>query len=456
VEATSVELAAGAGLRCDRILRMPSFSKHLRLDAIRERLATSLTLIPGSAMLLALAMAMFTGWLDEKVALDFWYTYGGQPRSARELLSTLSSAVLSITGVVFSITILVLQLANTQFSSRVLKTFLKDKQTQLSMGVLLGSFVYSVALLPSVRDETFDHPEFVPELSITIALGLALLSVAFFIRYIHHMAHSIRAVEVVHRIASETRASMQRMYPELAEADLPTRAVAPERPEDHLLTHDGDPGVLVSVDEKPLLDLATKHDVFIELLHHMGDFVPRDAPIFRVWGASCDPSDLKACVGIDQERTHQQDPAFGLRQLVDIAERALSPGVNDPTTAVQALDQIHDLLRWLSRRAFPSPVVVDASGVPRLLLPRPDFAAYVHLGLDESRQFGGASVQIARRLRGVLEDLLRVASEPRKHVLWQQLQMLDAVIARKIETSDERELSREASSQSHGPSSSRH
>lgn len=151
------------------------------------------------------------------------------------------------------------------------------------------------------------------------------------------------------------------------------------------------------------------------------------------------------------ERTLQQDTAFGFRQLVDIAERALSPGINDPTTAVQAIDQLHDLLRRMIRRRLPSPSRKDENGVLRLICPRPDWDSYVRLAMDEVRQYGKSSIQVTRRLRFLLEDLLRVAPAFRRGELERQLELLEASTTRAFSTTQETATAERSSPQGHGP-----
>jgi uncharacterized membrane protein len=177
--------------------------------------------------------------------------------------------------------------------------------------------------------------------------------------------------------------------------------------------------------------VALERDLQIAVLPKVGDFVPRGACVVQLWGAS-DVSDLQAqqWLVLAQERTPQKDAAFGFRQLVDIAVRALSPGVNDPTTAAEVIDRLHDLLRLLVQRAIPSPVRMDDGGRPRLFLPRPDFADYVQLSFEEIRLYGAGSVQVIRRARAVLLDLISVANEDRAKLLEHELALLERAAAR--------------------------
>jgi uncharacterized membrane protein len=180
--------------------------------------------------------------------------------------------------------------------------------------------------------------------------------------------------------------------------------------------------------------------------------VPEGDPLFDSWGDSAE-IDRRALLGalkLGDERDVDQDASFGIRQLVDVAVRALSPGVNDPTTAVQALHQIHDLLQRLGRRRFPSPLRADDAGITRLILPRPDWDAYVSLALDEVRQYGGSSMQVARRLRSLLEGLRAALPAYRHPPLVEQLALLEHSLAA-FGTEPEREIARIASRQGHGP-----
>lgn len=424
----------------------------LPLAQLRQRLQTSLWTLPAVAVVLALGGVQALTEVDRRLGpkADRWYLFAGQAESARELLSTIATSMLTFTALVFSITILVLQLASSQFSPRVIGTFLRDRRTQMTLAVFVGAFVYAMALLPEVRAESEEGHGFVPALAIFVAFVLVLVSVAVFIQYVHHMAHAIRAVEVIRRVGDDTRRSLEHLYPEEV-LEEPPAGRAPEGPPDGVLVLEGHAGVLSHVDAEGLLEVACEQEVVIALVPRMGDFVPRGAPLFRVWGtARLEASRLRPLVGIAAERTHLQDPAFGFRQLVDIAERALSPGINDPTTAVQAIDQLHDLLRLLAVRRFPSQVRADEEGRVRLVLPAPDWDSYVRLAVDEIRQYGAGSLQVMRRLRALLEDLLKVAPEERRAVLEAQRTLLDRATLRGFHTGEERRMAERPSMQGHG------
>ncbi|GMU10823.1 DUF2254 domain-containing protein [Corallococcus caeni] len=436
----------------------PSFLTRLRSTRLAETLGTSYWLLPALCVAAAIALSSGAEALDARLPQteQAWYLFRGGPEGARSVLSTVASSMMTFSGLVFSVTILVLQQASNQYSPRILRTFLSDRQSQLTLGIFVGTFVYALLTLRGVRgtSEELHIQAHVPSLSVWLSLVLVLLSVGAFIFFIHHVAQSIRAVVILGRIHDETCATLERMYPEGVGQD--TREPELQRPlaPPSLVVPHGKPsGVLVTVDESRLMACAKKADVMVGLVPSMGDFVPHGAPLFEVWGdaGKLDVKALTDAVGTGAERTLQQDTAFGFRQLVDVAERALSPGINDPTTAVQAIDPLHDLLRRMVQRRFPSPSRQDDAGTLRLLCPRPDWDTYVRLAVDEIRLFGAGDLQVARRLRFLVTDLLSVAPAFRREELERQLRLLDASIERSFQDASDAAMARRPSPQGHGP-----
>ncbi len=326
--------------------------------------------------------------------------------SARSLLSAVSSAMISFTGLVFSVTMLVLQLASSQLSPRVMRTFLRDRFNQSVLGLFVATFVFALLTLATVTSD------FVPQLGVVVTVVLVLAAVFAFVAYIDHMAHAIRPTSVIRSIAAETREAIDRNYDELttdgerppvlgdgvdADPDAPTIRWAQ------------DSGYIQAIDEQRLLEYAGS-GLTLELTHGLGEYLVRDAPIVRSHGAA-DVSDTIAGEGLGDairvgpERTMSQDPAFGFRQLVDVALRALSPSLNDPTTANQVIDQLHDLLRHLLTRDICSPRLVRADGRVAIVIPAPDWDAFVHAAIDEIHDASASLPQVRARLRSVLEAL---------------------------------------------------
>jgi uncharacterized membrane protein len=428
----------------------------LRLTHLAENFESNYWLIPALCVAAAIGLSYASQAMDARLPHDepAWYLFGGGPEGARSVLSAVVASMLTLAGLVFSVTILVLQLASNQFSPRALRSFLRDHPSQLALGIFVGTFVYALLGLRIVRGTSEGIERHVPSLSVWLAVVLAVLSVGTFVYYIHHVAQSIRAVVILARIGKETRGTLEEMYPEgLGEDTEEVRSQRPEGPPSVVIPHPGLSGVLATVDEEQLLSSARGARVTLALVPMVGDFVPHGGPLFEAWGdaTSLDAKGLIKALSFGPERTLQQDTAFGFRQLVDIAERALSPGINDPTTAVQAIDQLHDLLRRMVRRRFPSASRRDETGAPRLICPRPDWGSYVRLALDEIRQYGRGSIQVTRRLRFLLEDLLRVAPAFRRGELEQQLALLEASVEHAFATPREAAMAVRASPQGHGP-----
>ena len=366
--------------------------------------------------------------------------------------------MLTFTGLVFTVTMLVLQLASSQLSPRVMRTYLRDRTNQIVLGLFIATFLYALLVLREVRSPV-TGVAFVPAIGVSVAFLLLLASVGAFVYYIHHMAQSIRAATVLRSVANETRQTISRLYPQgiAAEPSGPVPQL-PERPPDELVRLEGAAGVIAALDGGQLVERAIAHQVCVELPYMVGDFVPTGAPLVRVWrigatptGDSAELKDLANAVVLGAERTMTQDTAFGFRQIVDIAVRALSPGTNDPTTAVQALDELHDLLRRIATSEIPSPVrqTDDVSVV--LMLPRPDWADYVALALDEIRLYGASSIQIARRLRYLLLDLADAAPPVRRAPIERQLRLLDASVNKHFELSEDRITAASPSVTGQGP-----
>lgn len=398
-----------------------SIVRDLRLDPklgfrrARDRLRSSLWFAPGVAMAAAIGLAVALVAIDKRLRADRddWFLFDGGPESARQLLSTITTAMLTFTGLVFSITVLVLQLASNQFSPRVIRAFLSERITKLAMAAFVGTLVYGMIVLSQVRTD----PVFVPGVATWIALLMVIVSVAVFIAYIHQMAHSIRAITVISKVAAETRAEIDRMFPcELAEPAADDGGIPGGAPSS-IVALTGEPGVVAFIHADRLMEMAERCQAVIEIVPRVGDFVPTDAPLLRVWGHIEGKEAFVAAFAIEGERTMDQDPAFGFRQLVDVAIRALSPGINDPTTAVQALDHLHDLVRRLTVRNFPARSRAGPTGLVRVIAARYDFEEYVTLAFDEIRFYGASSSQVRSRLRGAINDCAALASPERARIL---------------------------------------
>jgi len=382
-----------------------------------ELLRTQVWVVPSIAALLAAASAVVLVWFDAAtgslglpVAID--------ADSARAVLSAISGAMISFTALVFSITMLVLQSASTQLSPRVMRTFLRDRFNQGVLGLFVATFVFSLLVL------TFVTVEQVPRLGVLVAVGLVLLAVLAFVTYIDHMAKSIRPTSVIESISVETRSVIEHVYPDrIEDAAEGTVEVADDaRAEALEVVWSGGPGYVQSFDRAGLLEFAGEQGAAVELKVGIGSFLVRGQPLLSVLGRGSD-SMTAAELGLGEqfrlgpERTMAEDPEFGFRQLVDVALRALSPSLNDPSTASQVIDRLHELLRELQPRDIASPLVLREGQGPSVTIPAPDWDTYVRLATSEIGAASRTMPQVRRHLSAVLDSLLPDATAERQAAL---------------------------------------
>ncbi|MEZ5145344.1 MAG: DUF2254 domain-containing protein [Acidimicrobiales bacterium] len=411
----------------------------MRGRTLLERLRSSLWFLPALFVTAAIAQGLLLPVLEERTGdrgVSTFFFEGG-PEGARVVLSMIAGSTLTLTVLVFSITIVALQLASSQFSPRVLRTFLRDWYSQAALGVFAATFAYAMTVLRAVKSDEPGVEAFVPRLSVSMAFVWVMISLAVFVLYVNHTARGLRVVSVIGKVGDETRHMIERELPLV-----PGRQPTGELPADggRLVSWAGKGGVLRSVDVERLVRLADRSDVVLEVVPMVGDFVPHGSPVFAVHGPG-GPADaeLAATADLGLERNMVQDLRFGFRQLVDIAERALSPAVNDPTTAVQAIDQMHDLLRLLATRPWPTGRFGGADGTLRVVVHEPSWDELVHLAVDEIRVVGAAAIQVDGRLRTMLEDLRTVVPPDRRSSVEAELALLEAGVRRDVADAADRE-----------------
>jgi uncharacterized membrane protein len=242
----------------------------------------------------------------------------------------------------------------------------------------------------------------------------------------------LRPVSIVARIGDEGIEVIKAVYPHLTERADSSEIRSELGPPGRLVTHQGRSEIVLAIDLPTLIALARQHDGVIEFMPQVGDFVAADEPLFVLYGGAAAIPDeaLRANVAFGPERTLEQDPMFAFRILVDIGLKALSPAINDPTTGVLAIDQVHRLLRFLGKRHLRPDVMLDAAGRPRVIFRTPNWEDFVHVACTEIRSCGAHNVQIARRLRAMLQNLVQVLPPYRHDMLNQELGVLDRTIER--------------------------
>lgn len=394
----------------------------MRLRKIAVAVGSSLWFVPVMCVLAGAAISFGTISLDR--ASDYQaipQALVGRPTSANAILTTIAVSMVSLAALVLTITMVVVQLAMGQFSPRIVQRILRDKPSQLAIGLFVATFVHAVLTIREVVDRG-DGTGQVPAIAVATAYLLVLASIAALVIYVHHIGQSLRVSALIELVGNDTRKLVDRRYPDAG----PPLPVDPEAPR---MVAARESGVVTMIDTHALVDEAKRADCVLELVPALGAFVPAAGPLFIVYGSpdGLEEKRLHSALSLQLEPTLDEDVAYGMRLLVDIAERSLSESpFQDPTTAVQAIDRLHDILRQLARRPFPDGRVPDEDGEIRLLVRTMTWENYVHLAFDEIRMAGAGSPQVARRLVDALMDLRRVALQDRIPVLDEQATLLRA------------------------------
>jgi uncharacterized membrane protein len=352
----------------------------------------------------------------------------GSATAAQNVLSTIITSMVTLITLVLTVVTVAVQLAMGQFSPRIVGALLRDRRSQLTHGLFAATLVYALLAVPQVDSISADSGH-VPGLTVALGYVLMLASVVCLVLYVHHAGQTLRVAGLIDLVGDHLHEELHRAYP----AD--HRAGAGVGSDASVVTAPA-PGVVVGIDQAGLVAAAVDSDCTLRLIPAMGDFVCRGAPLLVVEagdGARLDPDRVVRMVVLGNERSYPDDPAYGFRQLVDIAERGTSDPFSDPTTTVQAIDRLHDALRQLATRSIPTGEHHDRDGVLRLVVPTLDWSGYVRLAFDEIRLAGAASPQVARRLRAALLDLSTVAPAARQPELDRQLDLLTAGVRRSFD-----------------------
>lgn len=400
----------------------------------RERLARSLVIVPTLYIAAALALAEVVPLIDGRrdilgLALD--------ADSARTILSAIATGMIAFTGLVVSIAILVVQFGASQYTPRLVNRFRRDPQVKHSLGIFVAPTIFA---LVSLRKIGQSDATVVPSLTMTVNMLLLVAAVVAFFLLVAGLLDLLRPRRIVGQIVREAGEGIRETYPAELRA-VPNAVHVGDLPVSETVRHPGPPGVLSALDRGRLVRAARQADGVVEVAVGVGAYVPTGEVLLLVRGATgpVDERELRRGALLADERTIAQDPAFAIRAIVDIALRALSPAVNDPTTAVQALDGIDSLLSELgSRDLLSRAAVTDSHGTLRLVYPTPSWADLLDLSLTEIRHYGASSPQIPRRLRALLEGLLATTPEARHADLGEQLGRLDAAVREAYPDPDQR------------------
>src|SRR5262245_10157277 len=420
--------------------------RWIQRHRITTFLQSALWLVPIASVLLALLLVPLLRRIDQATG---WTVLGFGLEGARALLALLAAAMLSLLVFVLSAILIAAQVASAQLTPRVIATIiLRNRAIRFTIALVVLTFPLSIGVLGRTEASVL-------QLSTAICLAASLVSIAMFLFLVDYTLKALRPVSLVGRVAAEGFAVVDDVYPHRMEVELDRRRSKlwslPGSPA-RTIHHEGESAVLTAADFRWLSVTAVAAGGLIELVPRVGEFIAVGGPLFQLYGgaAGLDDRSLRTALAFGRERTLEQDPMFALRILVDIAAKALSPAINDPTAAVLAIDQVHRLLRTIGKRHLDTEAMLDESGTLGVAFHTPDWEDYVILAVSEIRQYGSGSFQVVRRLRAMLENLIASLPEIRRPPLEVQMRMLERSVERDFPDAEDRASAAAADSQGLG------
>ncbi len=399
-----------------------------RLAALWEDLRSSLWFLPSlivaACAALAVGLVELDGWVGDEALARFPRLFGAGAEGTRSMLSAIGGAMINIAGVTFSVTIVALSLTSSQYSPRVLRNFMRDRSNQTVLGAFLGIYAYCLIVVRTVRAGA---DPFVPSIAAFGAIVLAFAGVGLLIHFIHHISASMQAAQILRSIHRETSAAIMRLYPnpfgEGEDVD-PHAMTLPELEWTPVAATES--GYLTAIDGDALLRVAREHDCVIRLLPRIGDFVIEAHALAYVSA----PARTEAVDGVANalttgpQRNMAQDAAFGIRQIVDIAEKALSPAINDTTTAAMCVDRLAAILSILAGRSIPASHRLDGERL-RVIAPALDFAAYLDGAIDDILPTMHGHASLRERLVHGLRTVAAHAPSARRNTLLAKVRQVE-------------------------------
>ncbi len=388
----------------------------IKLSKLWDTLHSSYWFVPTIMAIVAIALAFTTLKVDRSasgIIEKLGWIYAGGPEGARSLLSTVAGSMISVAATAFSITIVALQLASGNFGPRLLRNFMQDTGNQIVLGTFIGTFIYCLLILRTIHGE--DYNVFVPQISVTVGIVLAIASIAVLIYFIHHAATIIQASHVISEVSTDLDDAINRLFPEhighpAAEhkrsfGEIPANFDSEAYPIKATRS-----GYLQTIDDEELLKIAKSKDLLLRLKYRPGKFVVKGSELVMVCPGERVNQKLTKQLNdafiLGKERTEQQDVEFPINQLVEIALRAISPAVNDPFTAIRCIDRLSVGLSHLAQKDFPSPYRYDDDDNLRVIAPGVTFAGLTDAAFNQIRQYSTSDVAVTIRL---LEAIAAIA-----------------------------------------------
>ncbi|WP_321288365.1 DUF2254 domain-containing protein [uncultured Sunxiuqinia sp.] len=422
-----------------------------RLSNNWEAIHTSFWFIPSLMLLSSIVAALFMIAMDKTIDVDsssvspILFDVG--PEGARSVLATIAGSMVTVAGVAFSITIVALSLASSQFGPRLLRNFMKDVGNQVALGTFIATFIYCLIVLRSIY--AGEEHAFVPVLSVNFGVLLAIGNVGMFIYFIHHVATSIQADQVVANVYHELDNRIDLLFP---------NTIEDPKNEDKALDVENEKqkytgtytinaqrsGYLQAIDHERLIEAAQENDCLVDCQYRPGDFIVQGNQFVTVKSMNQFDDEFQSHIGslfiIGAKRTPEQDAEFAIHQLVEVAIRALSPGINDPYTALTCIDHLGSILCKLVNRKFPSPHLKDEEGRLRVILKTTSFTSITNTAFSQIRQYGSSHVSVLKRL---LETLITMATlaqqEEQSAVIQHHGEMIERAVRKFVSEKDDQE-----------------
>jgi len=403
---------------------------------IREYLRESLWVVPTLGAVIGVLGALVVVSIDHHVKVPAEWQYS--PSTASTVLSAVAGAGAALTGFVVTVTVLVVQMATGTFSARYMRLWYRDPALKGVLALLIGTLAFSFSLLRRIEQR------FVPDLGVTVAEVLLIVGLVMFVLFLNRFVHRLRPVAVSALLARGLRQSMADDTAHLRNVrdvfagpfecmDAPPALAVPCRV----------PGAIQALNLAGVVAWARQHECLVVMRHSVGEFVEAGDLLFEVYGspgqADAAKRALRGLVAVGLERTIEEDPAFALRVMVDVANKALSPAVNDPTTAVQVLDYLGDSLRVLGEADLSVPAWHTGAATCGVIVPVRHWEDFLALGVTEIREFGGTSIQVMRRMRALLEKLMQEVCPENRAAVKAEIGRLDSTVAASFSGSIDRD-----------------
>jgi len=397
-----------------------------------------------NAVLLAIALIIIDATVDLHVVERWPLLFGVGAAGARGLLTAVAGSMITVAGVVFSITLVALSLTSSQYTSRVIRNFMRDSINQVVLGAFVGIFAYCLVVLRTIRGG--DEQTFVHSLAVSVGLILAFIGIAFLIYFIHHISKSIQASSIIARVAQETIEAVDQLFPQELGVDGDEdgdELRASLDPQPWVSIHARKSGYIESVDANALLNVARKHKTILRMERSIGEFVVEGMPLVSVANPDVLDDEMSTQVNgvyvISHQRTVEYDVAFGIRQIVDIAMKALSPGINDTTTAVMCVDYLAAILVRLAARRIVTAHCLE-HGMLRVIARGPSFESLLAEAFDQIRQNASGNVAIMSRQLGALQTIASQTTNPgRRRAVHEKVQWIAELAERTIASPYDRE-----------------